>query len=101
MKPNDGKSVGQLDKGRIVTLSVVVVVLCGFSFYVGIIFCSEKDRFVPFSSQKSLESLKESSTGSLQVKYASFPECSIDYQDYTPCTDPRVIILVLVHFRIM
>jgi len=24
------------------------------------------------------------------MKFVSFPECSLDYQDYTPCTDPKV-----------
>lgn len=87
MSLNDGK----LDKSRMVSVAVVFVVLCGVSFYMGVIFCSEKDRFVSISSQNSLESPKESSISPLQIKDISFPECSIDYQDYTPCTDPRVM----------
>ncbi|XP_027347132.1 probable methyltransferase PMT20 [Abrus precatorius] len=89
MNNKDGKPVTQPDKSRIFPMAIIFVVLCGFSFYMGIIFCSEKDRFVSIYSQKSVESPRESSIGSLQIKYVSFPECSIDYQDYTPCTDPR------------
>ena len=90
MNNKDGKPVTQPDKGRIVPMAVIFVVLCGCSFYMGIIFCSEKNSFESIYSQKSIESPKESSTSSLQIKYTSFPECSADYQDYTPCTDPRV-----------
>ncbi|BAT75188.1 hypothetical protein VIGAN_01301100, partial [Vigna angularis var. angularis] len=88
MNNKDGKPVTQTDKGRIVPMAVIFVVLCGCSFYMGIIFCSEKGSFESIYSQKSVESSKESSS-SLQIKYISFPECSADYQDYTPCTDPR------------
>ncbi|OIW09607.1 hypothetical protein TanjilG_28206 [Lupinus angustifolius] len=89
MKHKDGKPIGQTDKNRIVPMAIIFVVLCGFSFYVGGIFCSQKSRFAFINSQKSLESPKGSFVASLQVKSTSFPECSSEYQDYTPCTDPR------------
>lgn len=93
MKNNEGKLI---DRSRIVPVAIIFVVLCGLSFYMGLIFGSEKDRLVSTIStlsQKSLESPKASSISSLQIKSISFPECSIDYQDYTPCTDPRVILI--------
>ncbi|KAG4938506.1 hypothetical protein AAZX31_16G069500 [Glycine max] len=89
MNNQDGKPVTQPDKSRIVPMAIIFVVLCGSSFYMGIIFCSEKDRFLSIYSEKSIESHKESSIIPLQIKYISYPECSIDFQDYTPCTDPR------------
>lgn len=91
MKNNEGKVV---DKSRIVPLAIIFVVLCGLSFYMGVIFGSENDRIVSIISQRSLDSPKKSaSISSLQIKSISFPECSVDYQDYTPCTDPRVILV--------
>ncbi len=89
MKHKDGKPATQPDKNRIVPAAIIFVVLCGFSFYMGGIFCSERNRFSFINSQKSLESPKGSSVGSLKIKSMSFPECSSDYQDYTPCTDPK------------
>ncbi|KHN11837.1 Putative methyltransferase PMT20 [Glycine soja] len=88
MKHKDGKPINQPNKNRTVTLAVTFIALCGFSFYLGGIFCSGKDSVVVNNIQMALDSPKESS-GSLQVKPISFPECSLDYQDYTPCTDPR------------
>ena len=96
MNNQDGKLVTQPDKSRIVPMAIIFVVLCGSSFYMGIIFCSEKDRFLSIYSEKSIESHKESSIIPLQIKYISYPECSIDFQDYTPCTNPRVKLLIIV-----
>lgn len=90
MKHKDGKPINQPNKNRTVTLAVTFIALCGFSFYLGGIFCSGKDGVVVNTIQKTLDSPKQSS-GSLQIKPISFPECSIDYQDYTPCTDPKVL----------
>jgi len=91
MKNNEGRVA---DKSRIVPVAIIFVVLCGLSFYMGVIFGSENDRIVSIISQRSLDSPKKSaSISSLQIKSISFPECSIDYQDYTPCTDPRVILV--------
>ncbi|KAE9607844.1 putative S-adenosyl-L-methionine-dependent methyltransferase [Lupinus albus] len=89
MKHKDGKPITQPDKNRIVPMAIIFVVLCGFSFYMGGIFCSEKSTFAFVNSHKSIESPEGSSIASLQIKSMSFPECSSDYQDYTPCTDPR------------
>ena len=96
MNNQDGKLVTQPDKSRIVPMAIIFVVLCGSSFYMGIIFCSEKDIFLSIYSAKSIESHKESSIIPLQIKYISYPECSIDFQDYTPCTNPRVKLLIIV-----
>lgn len=91
MKHKDGKPNSLSDKNsKIVPLTILFVVLCGFSFYLGGIFCSEKNRFEVRDVTKAVPSPKESAVAPLQIKSVTFPECSSDYQDYTPCTDPRV-----------
>ncbi|MED6220079.1 hypothetical protein PIB30_041465 [Stylosanthes scabra] len=90
MKGNDGKPIIHSEKCRILPMTIIFVLLCGFSFYMGGIFCSERNRFLFINGQKSLEPSKNfSSAGSVQIKSINFPECGVDYQDYTPCTDPR------------
>lgn len=93
MKYNkDGKPGSQLDKSsRIVPMTILLVVFCGFSFYLGGIFCSDKDKIVANEVAKAVHSIEDSTAGPIQAKHVSFSECSSDYQDYTPCTDPRVI----------
>ncbi|PON94681.1 putative methyltransferase PMT [Trema orientale] len=93
MKHKDGKPGYQQDKStRVVPMTIMFVVLCGFSFYLGGIFCSEKHRFYTKDAQdvaKAVQSTKNSVASSLQIKSVAFPQCSSEYQDYTPCTDPR------------
>ncbi|KAJ4829423.1 putative methyltransferase PMT21 [Turnera subulata] len=90
MKSKDGKP-GQHGKPRVVPMAITLVLLCGFSFYLGGIFCSEKEKVEIETKDvsKAVSSPKEPSVAPLQVKSTAFPECSSDYQDYTPCTDPR------------
>lgn len=94
MKHKDGKYHSQPDKGfKVFPATLLVIVLCGFSFYLGGIFCSEKNNLEGKTVQdvsKAVPSPKESAINPLQIKPITFQECSIDYQDYTPCTDPRV-----------
>ncbi|KAJ6342083.1 hypothetical protein OIU78_010093 [Salix suchowensis] len=90
MKHKDGKPVFHPDKkSRAVPMAIMFVVLCGFSFYLGGIYCTEKDKIGAKDVAKVVSSSKESSTAPLQIKPTAFPECSSDYQDYTPCTDPK------------
>ena len=93
MKNKDSKPASQPDKGsRVVPMAIVFVVLCGFSFYLGGIFCSETDRYSTNGVTNAVESLEETvaSSGPLKIKSVAFPECSGEYQDFTPCTDPKV-----------
>ena len=93
MKHKDAKPASQPDKSsRVVPMGIMFVVLCGFSFYLGGIFCSQKERFITTDVSKVADSPKKTIAGSapIQIKSVAFPECSIDYQDYTPCTDPKV-----------
>lgn len=93
MKHKDGKLNPHSDKGpRIVPLTLVVLVLCGFSFYLGGLFGSERNRVEANEVKKAVSAPKEAVVAPLQIKSTTFPECSSDYQDYTPCTDPRVLI---------
>lgn len=83
------------DKSSKVPMGIMFLVLCGFSFYLGGIFCSEKNGFMNTEEVvKSVESPKKSVSTPIQVKSVSFPQCSADLQDYTPCTDPKVLPLV-------
>jgi len=92
MKHKDGKLIHQPNKNRSLTAAITIIVLCGFSFYLGGVFKSGNNGVDVINTiQKSLDSPKQSS-GSLQIKPFSFPECGNDYQDYTPCTDPKVLI---------
>lgn len=92
MKYNKEAKPGSQDKSsRVFQLTILFFVLCGFSFYLGGIFCSEKTRLESNDIKDiAVQSAKESLVAPLQIKAVSFPECSADYQDYTPCTDPRV-----------
>ncbi|KAG9157075.1 hypothetical protein Leryth_009117 [Lithospermum erythrorhizon] len=88
-KDNDGKPKYPYDKkSRTVPLALMFVVLCGFSFYLGGIFCSE-DISQTINTSKVENSPKSTGGSSLQVKGVSFPECGVEFQDYTPCTDPK------------
>ncbi|KAK4435556.1 putative methyltransferase PMT20 [Sesamum alatum] len=90
MKHKEGKPAVHPDKqSRKVPMAIMFVVLCGFSFYLGGIFCSEKGKYATQEVSKKVESPKETAAGSLQIKSVTFPECSPDFQDYTPCTDPK------------
>ncbi|CAM8880724.1 unnamed protein product [Rhodiola kirilowii] len=91
MKYKDGKPLVHPDKkSRVLPLTIMFFVLCGFSFYLGGIFCSGKDSINETEDvSRTVESVKDSSVTPLKLKSVAFPECSADYQDYTPCTDPR------------
>lgn len=73
---------------------VLLVALCGISFYLGGVFYSEKEKdgYATNDVSKEAESFEGTAGGgSLQTEDTSlFPECSPDFQDYTPCTDPKV-----------
>lgn len=92
MKNKDLKSAAYHDKSsRIVPLTLVFIVLCGFSFYLGGIFCSDKNNLLIKSTIGAVQSKTEATPVSFQAnKPVVFPDCSSDYQDYTPCTDPKV-----------
>ncbi|KAJ0769044.1 putative S-adenosyl-L-methionine-dependent methyltransferase [Helianthus annuus] len=88
---NQGRLRDQISK--VVTV-VIILVLCHFSFYLGGLFCSMKYEFVTKEIAKSIESSEMTLSSSVQVEFVSFPQCSAKLQDYTPCTDPKVLRLV-------
>jgi hypothetical protein len=94
MKHKDGKPINQPNKNRSLTAAITIILLCGLSFYLGGVFKSGNSGGVDVINtiQKTLDSPKQSS-GSFQIRPFNFPECSSDYQDYTPCTDPKVLIV--------
>ncbi|KAG8375197.1 hypothetical protein BUALT_Bualt10G0075300 [Buddleja alternifolia] len=87
-KDKDGKPI-QDKSSRTVPMAIMFIVLCGFSFYLGGIFCSEKDKYETPEVKKSVETSTETSKGPLQIKSVTFTQCDADMQDYTPCTDPK------------
>jgi hypothetical protein len=73
----------------------VVAVLCGLSFYLGNIFDSEKTKLSSEVINKEADdevtsSLSRSDCLQPALKVEPFPECSINLQDNTPCSDPKV-----------
>lgn len=96
MKFKDGKPISHPDKGvRIVPLSFIIFLLCGISFYLGGVFNPLKDNIdtKDITSVFTKTEQKQQTTSAvapLQIKSVSFSECGIEYQDYTPCTDPMV-----------
>ncbi|KAK5812871.1 putative methyltransferase PMT21 -like protein [Gossypium arboreum] len=93
MKQKDEKNQSQSDRAlKIIPVTLLVFALCGLSFYLGGIFCSEKSLLegkIVQELSKAVSSPEYSAENALQIKSVTFSECSIDYQDYTPCTDPR------------
>ena len=75
---------------RILPKTVLLILLCGLSFYLGGLYCG-KNKLQVNDVAKAGSSVDVDN--SPQAKSVSFPECSSDYQDYTPCTDPRVYLI--------
>lgn len=96
MKQEDGKP-NQSDKNsRAVSMALILVVLCGVSFSLGSIFCSQKYRYGMLDIGNVIPSSKAVAIVPLQIKAVTFPECDSSFQDYTPCTDPKVISVLLI-----
>ncbi|CAF2148539.1 hypothetical protein BRARA_A01015 [Brassica rapa] len=87
MKYKDEK-YEKAEKGSLKVLpkTVLLILLCGLSFYLGGLYYGK--NIVEVSNVAKTGSSLDVDN-SLQVKSVSFSECSSDYQDYTPCTDPR------------
>ena len=106
MKDNDDKyEKAERGSTKILPKTALLILLCGLSFYLGGLYCG-KNKLQVNDVAKAGSSL-DVVDNSPQVKSVSFPECSSDYQDYTPCTDPRVhsiflsILLVLESVKIV
>ncbi|KAJ6821771.1 putative methyltransferase PMT21 [Iris pallida] len=76
-------------KSRALPVTLTFLLLFGVSFYLGGIYCSEKDGFSTQVAVMETQSWEDTSVAPLQIKPLAFPECGIGYQDYTPCTDPK------------
>lgn len=87
MKYKDEKYEKAEKGSRVLPKTVLLILLCGLSFYLGGLYCG-KNKIEVTDVAKVESSLDVDD--SPQVKSVSFSECSSDYQDYTPCTDPRV-----------
>lgn len=101
-KHKDGKPGSLQDKrSSVLPMTTLLVALCGLSFYLGGIYCAEKNKFEVKNFKdiaKAVPSPKESTVAPLQMKFVTFPECSLDYQDHTPCTDPKVRVDHVVRY---
>ena len=91
MKYKDEK-YEKAEKGSLKVLpkTVLLILLCGLSFYLGGLYYGK--NIVQVSNVAKTGSSLDVDN-SPQVKSVSFSECSSDYQDYTPCTDPRVYLI--------
>lgn len=87
MKYKDEKYEKAEKGSKVLPKTVLLILLCGVSFYLGGLYCG-RNKIEVNDVAKAGSSLDVDD--SLQVKSVSFSECSSDYQDYTPCTDPRV-----------
>ncbi|GAB2296111.1 Probable methyltransferase PMT21, variant 3 [Dionaea muscipula] len=94
-KDSDGKPIHPPGRGsKLITRLLFLAALCGVSFYLGgLVLCPEKNNLVAQNVARTVDrevdSTDDRDVAPLQVQSVSFSECSIDYQDYTPCTDPR------------
>ena len=96
MKPEEGKP-NQPDKhSRMVSTALVLIVLSGISFYLGGMGCSQKYRYGMPDIGNVIQSSKPEAIVPLQIKAVTFPECESSFQDYTPCTDPKVTSFSLI-----
>ncbi|VAH17646.1 unnamed protein product [Triticum turgidum subsp. durum] len=85
---------------RAVPVALMLLLLCGFSFYLGgmystgrtFTFSSTTTSIIPIVSTAKQEgsaialAIARNGNGDDEVE---FSECPADYQDYTPCTDPK------------
>ncbi|KAK1306498.1 putative methyltransferase PMT21 [Acorus calamus] len=76
-------------RSRVVPMSLMFIVLCGLSFYLGGIYCSEKGKIFFMEVPKVVRTHTSVPAAPIQIKAPVISECSIDDQDYTPCTDPK------------
>lgn len=82
---------------RAAPVALMFIVLCAFSFYLGGIYSTGRSLFdvatgiqTTTTIQTPLTTTHEAnSIAPLRAKAVVFPECPADYQDYTPCTDPK------------
>ncbi|XP_047325726.1 probable methyltransferase PMT21 [Impatiens glandulifera] len=94
-KDDDEKPIIHPDKrSRLFPMSIVFIVLCSFSFYLGGNFCSYNKNNNNNNTHRLFDDSPKKAaaiaiTSVQKIKPISFPQCSIDYQDYTPCTDPK------------
>lgn len=91
MKQEEGKN------SRAVPTALLLIVLCGASFYLGGLFCSQKYKYGMLDFGNVIQTSKEVAIVPLQIKAVTFPECESSFQDYTPCTDPKVIHISLIY----
>ncbi|GAA0166180.1 methyltransferase [Lithospermum erythrorhizon] len=97
MKGKDGKPAYHPNRGSRVRMLLLFFVSCGLSFYLGKLFCSEKDCYetaetntITAIDKPTRHKFPKPMDGETsQDKAISFPECGIEFQDYTPCTDPK------------
>ncbi|KAL6547701.1 putative methyltransferase PMT21 [Orobanche hederae] len=87
MKNKDGKPDSDKNSRTLPMAIIMIIVLSGFSFYLGAIFCSTRTRYDDIT--QVLGNSEETITRPLRVKAVNFTECSPDFQDHTPCTDPK------------
>ena len=92
MKERDVKDHAPSEKmSKHLPPALILMSLCAFTFYLGGLFCAEKD----ITTVDQYDKVAVNKNCQPQVNPSSFQECNISLQDLTPCTDPNVQIFPL------
>ncbi|KAF0934278.1 hypothetical protein E2562_024468 [Oryza meyeriana var. granulata] len=79
-------------RSRAVPVALLFVLLCAFSFYLGGIYSTGRS-LLDVAASNGIINFQPPPAVAVAVDKTKaavvFPECPADYQDYTPCTDPK------------
>lgn len=94
MKDRDGGRVPDRP-WRSICIPVLVVVFCLLSFYMGVIYSTERDNVLKLFDSPNLSvgvgcTQSSGPQGASVSENFTFSSCDPSFQDYTPCTDPKV-----------
>ncbi|KAF3795376.1 putative methyltransferase [Nymphaea thermarum] len=93
MKDRDGGRVPDRP-WRSICIPVLVVVFCLLSFYMGVIYSTERDNVLKLFDSPNLSvgvgcTQSSGPQGASLSENFTFSSCDPSFQDYTPCTDPK------------
>ena len=100
-REKDGKVASSEHKmSKMLPLALMVFSMCSLFFYLGTIFCSDKDLGSWNIESRSAESNIESNCRP-RIHVTDFEACNISLQDYTPCTDPTVRLHLIISSHLL
>jgi len=90
MKGNSGKGAARSAKSSFkISPIFLFMTVCVFAFYLGKLYCAEKEIFSGNSQIVKSNNDAIVFVAPLRIEPVEFQECGMEYQDYTPCTDPN------------